>query len=72
MISVHFTKQPVNNFSDAASADNEKFKRYFHFMLSKGIYLPPSPYESWFLNNALSYEDIDATIGATEEFEREE
>jgi glutamate-1-semialdehyde 2,1-aminomutase len=68
MVSIHFGCNEVNNFQDAANADNEKFKRYFHFMLSKGIYLPPSPFESWFLNNALSYSDLDQTINATEEF----
>lgn len=68
MISVHFSSKPVENFTDAAAADNEKFKRYFHFMLSKGIYLPPSPFESWFLNNALSQADLDHTIMSTQEF----
>jgi glutamate-1-semialdehyde 2,1-aminomutase len=34
-------------------------------MLDRGIYLPPSAYESWFLSNALSKEDLDYTIAAT-------
>jgi glutamate-1-semialdehyde 2,1-aminomutase len=33
-------------------------------MLNEGIYLPPSAFESWFLNNALSYNDIDVTVQA--------
>jgi glutamate-1-semialdehyde 2,1-aminomutase len=68
MISVHFSKVPVINFENAAGADNEKFKRYFHFMLSNGIYLPPSPFESWFLNNALTTADLDKTIEVTKRF----
>lgn len=36
-------------------------------MLSRGIYLPPSGYESYFLNDALSYADLDTTIKALEE-----
>jgi glutamate-1-semialdehyde 2,1-aminomutase len=36
--------------------------------LRSGIYLPPSAYESWFLNNALTYEDLDKTIAATKSF----
>ena len=36
-------------------------------MLQRGMYLPPSAYESWFLNNALSYEDLDKTIAAVKE-----
>lgn len=58
MISVHFSDKPIENFADAASANNEFFKQYFHLMLRNGIYLPPSAFESWFLNNAMSYEDI--------------
>jgi glutamate-1-semialdehyde 2,1-aminomutase len=67
MISVHFSDHDVTNFTTAASAANEKFKVFFHAMLKRGIYLPPSAYESWFLNNALSYPDLDETIAATAE-----
>jgi glutamate-1-semialdehyde 2,1-aminomutase len=54
MISIHFSDHPVTDFASAASANNELFKKYFHAMLKRGIYLPPSAFESWFLNNALS------------------
>lgn len=64
MISVHFTKEPVTNFESSAKGNNETFKKYFHGMLDHGIYLPPSAFESYFLNDALSYEDIDKTIEA--------
>jgi len=64
MISIHFSAQPVNNFADAAAADNKKFSQFFHAMLQRGIYLPPSAFESWFLNNALTKEDLDKTIAA--------
>lgn len=67
MISIHFSSQPVNNFSDAAAADNKKFNQFFHAMLDRGIYLPPSAFESWFLNNALTKEDLDTTIEAAKE-----
>ena len=66
MISVHFTEDPVVDFDSAKTGDNETFKRYFHGMLKQGIYLPPSAFESYFLNDALSYEDLDATISALE------
>lgn len=71
MISVHFSDHPVIDFASASAAHNELFKKYFHAMLKKGIYLPPSAFESWFLNNALSYADIDRTIEATRESLRE-
>lgn len=62
MISLHFTEQPVIDFETAAKGDNERFNSYFHGMLNEGIYLPPSAFESYFLNDALSPEDIDQTI----------
>jgi glutamate-1-semialdehyde 2,1-aminomutase len=65
MISVHFSEHPVTDFTTAASANNDLFKQYFHAMLNQGIYLPPSAFESWFLNNALTYADLDKTIEAT-------
>jgi len=67
MLSVHFSDHAVTDFATAASANNDLFKKYFHAMLGRGVYLPPSAFESWFLNNALSYEDLDYTIKATEE-----
>ena len=67
MISVHFSDQPVIDFSTAASANNARFNQFFHAMLNRGVYLPPSAFEAWFLNNALSYEDIDETIRAAKE-----
>ncbi len=65
MISVHFSENPVSHFASASSANNTLFNKYFHAMLDRGIYLPPSAFESWFLSNALSKEDLDKTIEAT-------
>ena len=65
MISVHFSDHAVTNFATAASATTEQFKKYVHAMLNRGVYLPPSAFESWFLNNALSYADLDETINKT-------
>ena len=62
MISLHFTDEPVVDFKTSQKGDNEYFKRYFHAMLANGVYLPPSAYESYFLNDAISYEDLDYTI----------
>ena len=62
MISLHFTDEPVVDFKTSQNGDNEYFKRYFHAMLANGVYLPPSAYESYFLNDAISYEDLDYTI----------
>jgi glutamate-1-semialdehyde 2,1-aminomutase len=64
MISVFFTHQSVNNFTDVSSSNITMFNKFFHTMLQSGIYLPPSAYESWFLSNALSYDDLNDTISA--------
>jgi glutamate-1-semialdehyde 2,1-aminomutase len=67
MLSLHFSAQPVIDFSSACASDTELFKKFFHSMLQRGVYLPPSAFESWFLNNALTKEDLDDTIDAAKE-----
>jgi glutamate-1-semialdehyde 2,1-aminomutase len=67
MISIHFSEHAITDFASAGAANNARFAKYFHAMLNRGIYLPPSAFESWFLNNALSMEDLDKTIQATGE-----
>jgi len=67
MISVHFCSEKVTDFKRAAAGNNDVFKSFFHQMLKRGVYLPPSPFESWFLSNALTYEDLDKTIAACRE-----
>ena len=62
MFSLHFTKEPVIDFKSSAKGNNNLFNRYFHGMLDEGIYLPPSAFESYFLNDALSIEDVEFTI----------
>ena len=64
MISVHFTDEPVSDFASSVKGNNDTFKEYFHGMLNQGIYLPPSAFESYFLNDAISYADLDETISA--------
>jgi glutamate-1-semialdehyde 2,1-aminomutase len=64
MISIHFDSEPVIDFASAKRGDNERFKQFFHGMLDEGIYIAPSAYESWFITDALSYEDLDFTIAA--------
>ena len=64
MISLHFTEKEVVDFETSALGNNNRFNSYFHGMLKEGIYLPPSAFESYFLNDALSFSDIDKTIEA--------
>ncbi|GAA3568242.1 glutamate-1-semialdehyde 2,1-aminomutase [Snuella lapsa] len=64
MISVHFDKDPVVDFDSAAKGNNETFKKFFHGLLNEGVYIAPSAFETWFITDALSYEDLDETIAA--------
>ena len=64
MISVHFDAAPVVDFASAAKGDNPRFKQFFHGLLQEGIYIAPSAYETWFITDALSYQDLDHTIAA--------
>ena len=66
MISVHFDAAPVVDFQSAAKGDNETFKKFFHGLLNEGIYIAPSAYETWFITDALTYDDLDFTIRAIE------
>jgi len=67
MISVHFDERPVIDFETAKNGDNDRFKLFFHELLKKGIYIAPSAYETWFITDALTYEDLDFTIQCIKE-----
>ena len=69
MLSVHFTKNEVKNFTDSAACNHDLFKKYFHHMLKEGVYLPPSSYESWFFNIHLGDIEIEKILEATRSFE---
>ena len=69
MISIHFeNKENVKDFETASNCNIQLYNKFFHHMLSKGIYLPPSAYESWFFSIALTDNDIEKTISAIEKF----
>ncbi|NGO77372.1 glutamate-1-semialdehyde 2,1-aminomutase [Streptomyces sp. YC504] len=52
MFSVFFTDQDVRNYEDAKTQESFRFTAFFHSMLSDGVYLPPSAFESWFVSTA--------------------
>ncbi|MBD0824868.1 glutamate-1-semialdehyde 2,1-aminomutase [Aestuariibaculum marinum] len=64
MISVHFDEAEVVDFTTAANGNNDTFKKFFHGLLNEGVYIAPSAFETWFITDALSYEDLDFTINA--------
>jgi glutamate-1-semialdehyde 2,1-aminomutase len=67
MATLFFSGGPVTGWASAAGADRSRFARYFHGMLERGIYLPPSPFEAAFLSAAHTEEDIDRTVAAAAE-----
>jgi glutamate-1-semialdehyde 2,1-aminomutase len=67
MWTLFFTPDPVTDYASAAQSDTERFGKYFHAMLERGIYLPPSQFESAFISAAHTEDDIDQTITAARE-----
>ena len=66
MMSAFFTDENVIDFETANTTNQELFKVFFHEMLENGIYLPPSPFESFFLANSLTEEHLDQTVEAAD------
>lgn len=67
MFTLFFTSAPVTDWSSAKQADTQRFGRFFHAMLERGIYLAPSQFEAGFVSAAHSEEDIQVTIEAARE-----
>jgi len=64
LLTVFFTEAPVRDYDDARRADTARFARFFHGMLERGVYIPPSQFEVWFVSAAHTEYDIAATIEA--------
>jgi glutamate-1-semialdehyde 2,1-aminomutase len=67
MMTWFFTDQSVTDSESAKTSDINRFKRFFHAMLERGIYLPPSQYEALFVSAAHTDDDIERTIGSARE-----
>jgi glutamate-1-semialdehyde 2,1-aminomutase len=68
MFTWFFTDEPVTDWGSAKRSDTERFKQFFHFMLERGVYLPPSQFEAAFLSYAHTDGDINQTVAAANEF----
>jgi glutamate-1-semialdehyde 2,1-aminomutase len=55
---------PVRSFADARACDHARFARFFHAMLGRGIYLPPSGYEAAFVSLKHGADDVERTVDA--------
>ena len=62
MLSAYLGRRQVRSFDDAKATNHASFPRFFWAMLNSGIYLPPSPFESWFVSLAHSPRDVEATV----------
>lgn len=69
MMSIFFGINKVSNFDDAARADHTAFNHFFHYLLERGIYLPPSGFETWFISDAVKGEEVSKTLEAVEKWE---
>jgi glutamate-1-semialdehyde 2,1-aminomutase len=67
MWTLFFGPARVTSMKDVRAADKQRFARFFHGMLERGVYLPPSAFESAFLSDAHTDEDIDRTLEAADE-----
>lgn len=67
MLCLFFTEEQVVDFKSALTSDTQKYGKYFHEMLNRGIYLPPAQYEAYFISTAHTDEDIEKTISANYE-----
>ncbi|UFQ17314.1 MULTISPECIES: glutamate-1-semialdehyde 2,1-aminomutase [Streptomyces] len=64
MFSVFFTADEVKNYDDAKAQESFRFTAFFHSMLSQGVYLPPSAFESWFVSTAHDERAIERIAAA--------
>jgi glutamate-1-semialdehyde 2,1-aminomutase len=68
MFSVFFTDGPVRDFEAARSADHERYPRFFHHMLDRGVYLPPSGFELWTLSTEHGPDEVEIVLDAAGSF----
>ena len=64
MFSVFFTGEPVKNYEDAKKQDTKAYAEFFHAMLNRGVYLPPSSFEAWFVSAAHDEAAVEAVAEA--------
>ena len=64
MFTLFFTAGPVRDYRTAKTSDTKRFAQFFIEMMERGIYLPPSQFEAWFISLAHTQKDLDQTIEA--------
>jgi glutamate-1-semialdehyde 2,1-aminomutase len=64
MFGMYFAARPPHTYAEVMQCDREAFNRFFHAMLTEGVYFAPSAFEAGFVSSAHSVGDIDATVAA--------
>ena len=64
MFSVFFCDGPVHTYDDAKAQSTAAFRAFFHAMLARGVHLPPSAFEAWFVSAAHDEEAVDQVCRA--------
>lgn len=64
IVTLFFSEGPITDYESAVRSDREVFANYFHGMLDRGVYLPPSQFEAMFVSAAHTTEDVERTIEA--------
>ena len=67
LLTPFFTDRPVRDFQSATSSNTARYAAFFREMLARGVYLPASQYEAWFLSAAHTRADVDRTVAAAAE-----
>ena len=67
MFGLYFRASPPTSFAEVMQCDKERFNRFFHAMLARGVYLAPSAYEAGFVSSAHGSTEIEATLAAARE-----
>ncbi len=67
MFGLYFSARAPGTLAEVLQSDRERFNRFFHEMLRRGIYLAPSAYETGFVSAAHGTPEIDATLAAARE-----
>jgi glutamate-1-semialdehyde 2,1-aminomutase len=67
MFGLFFAEEPVTDWESAKRADTKRYAAFHRAMLERGVYLPPSQFETWFVSTAHGDEEIDATVAAARE-----
>jgi glutamate-1-semialdehyde 2,1-aminomutase len=67
MMTLFFSPDPVVDWNSASRCDTQRYARYFWGLIQRGIYMPCSQFEAFFLSTAHTDSDIDSTIAAAKE-----